>query len=602
MLSRQEMKRRGRHSLKRHYLLLVAVCLLAAFLGTEFGSSLSSIKSVVEENAGSAKVSGSQGLADVIETMLLRGEEQGRRLSEQIQEAEIEAAREADPVFGRTRGVLAGLVNAYTSGGIFVSVLSALDAVTGSETASRVIFVLLSLAFVFLVWYFIRDAYRVIARRITLEACIYEKVPARRFLFLLRVRRWAKVAWTLFVTQVFQVLWMFTIVGFFVKRYSYYMVPYILAENPDIPTLEAITLSRRMMRGHKWQCFVFQLSFLGWLLLEIPTLGLGGILYSNPYQMAAFGEYYTEIRRLAKEQGIPGAEYLNDTYLFEKAKNRILTGAYPEVSRRERKEEKAPGGIRGFLAAVFGISLYGRKTEQVYEERERERVKNEELEDALSGKAYPGRLFPIPEHERRKWVESLNYMRRYTPVSLILMFFCFCFIGWIFEVSQGFVASGEFIKRGVLHGPWLPIYGMGGILILVVLYRLRKRPLWEFIMAVVLCGGVEYFTALNLELTHGGMKWWDYSGYFLNIHGRVCAEGLLVFGIMGLVIVYVVAPLLDNLLKKIPMKIAVPACAVLLALFAADQAYSAKHPNTGHGITDIGEETAAGAEKQEELL
>lgn len=179
MLSRQEMKRRGRHSLKHHYLLLVAVCLLAAFLGTEFGSSLSSIKSVVEENTGSTKVSGSQGLADVIETMLLRGEEQGRQLSEQIQEAEIEAAREADPAFGRTRGVLAGLVNAYTSGGIFVSVLSALDAVTGSETASRVIFVLLSLAFVFLVWYFIRDAYRVIARRITLEARIYEKGPAR---------------------------------------------------------------------------------------------------------------------------------------------------------------------------------------------------------------------------------------------------------------------------------------------------------------------------------------------------------------------------------------------------------------------------------------
>ncbi len=84
MLSRQEMKRRGRHSLKHHYLLLVAVCLLAAFLGTEFGSSLSSIKSVVEENTGSTKVSGSQGLADVIETMLLRGEEQGRQLSEQI--------------------------------------------------------------------------------------------------------------------------------------------------------------------------------------------------------------------------------------------------------------------------------------------------------------------------------------------------------------------------------------------------------------------------------------------------------------------------------------------------------------------------------------
>ena len=57
---------------------------------------------------------------------------------------------------------------------------------------------------------------------------------------------------------------------------------------------------------------------------------------------------------------------------------------------------------------------------------------------------------------------------------------------------------------------------------------------------VVLCGVVEYFTSYYLEVTQG-KKWWDYSGYFLNLNGRICAEGLLVFGVGGMAIVYALA-------------------------------------------------------------
>ena len=147
------------------------------------------------------------------------------------------------------------------------------------------------------------------------------------------------------------------------------------------------------------------------------------------------------------------------------------------------------------------------------------------------------------------------------------------------------VVYGDFVNRGVLHGPWLPIYGTGGVLVLVVLNRLRRSPFWEFLSIMVLCGCVEYFTSLVLEILHGGAKWWDYSGYFLNLHGRICAEGLLVFGIMGMIFVYVLAPLLDNMLRRIPARVAVPLCAVLLGAFCTDVVYSSGNPNTGEGVT-----------------
>ena len=52
-------------------------------------------------------------------------------------------------------------------------------------------------------------------------------------------------------------------------------------------------------------------------------------------------------------------------------------------------------------------------------------------------------------------------------------------------------------------------------------------------------------TSLLMEIFNDGTKWWDYSGYFLNLHGRICAEGLLVFGVGGMIVVYILAPLID---------------------------------------------------------
>ena len=81
-------------------------------------------------------------------------------------------------------------------------------------------------------------------------------------------------------------------------------------------------------------------------------------------------------------------------------------------------------------------------------------------------------------------------------------------------------------------------------------------------------------------------RWWDYTGYFLNLNGRICAEGLLTFGLGGLAIVYLLAPALDNLLSRIDTRKLTVVAVVLLAFYCVDQAYSAQHPNIGAGITD----------------
>lgn len=587
------MKANARHILKKHYWLMLVICLMGAFIGAEYASSLSALSIRSSENSSDSGVASihSKTTSDSIQTVLvdiLSGRvEEGESYSEHTLEEIKENA--SNPVLGRTRGVFSMVVNTVSSGSFIVKFYQTVSGLIGSSSLATVLLILLGFLIIVFFSFFIQYSYLVAARRVVLEARTYDKVPAQRFLFLIRVKRWAQTAWNMFVLMIFQFLWSLTVIGLFIKKYSYYMVPYILAENPDMKAREVITLSRRMMNGHKWECFKLDLSFLPWYLLGGLTLGLLDIFYTNPYKTAAFGEYYAYIREDAIAKQVRGYENLNDTYLFEKADEAALKEAYSDIiSQIGMPEEKEPyrKGFLGFLSRWFGIVLVNSKKETAYELARAQQVKLKKWTDVLAGEMYPGRLFPIPESEKREDIGTLRYARNYSIPSLIMLYFSFSFIGWLWEVSLHLISDGVFVNRGVLHGPWLPIYGTGGILILIILKRLRDKPLWEFLAAVILCGNVEYFTAYYLEMTHGGTKWWDYTGYFLNLNGRICAEGLLVFGLGGIAIVYAAAPLLDNLFRKINNRILIPISLALVIIFGCDQVYSSKHPNTGEGITN----------------
>lgn len=594
-MTRKEMKKAAKRNLKRHYILLVAVCLIAAFLNSEFSGSLNSLELNVQESSGGSsadmgKVAGQQaGAMDVARNLLEGREKEGKELSRKIEKQQIKQSKRESPVLGRSRGVLAQAVNAVTSGSVFVTVIAAVNSMVKSQEITLLIFIILGMFLLMAFWFFVKNMYIVVSRRIFMEGRCYDAVPIHRFLFLLRLKKWMRAAWIMFVEFMYKFFWMFTIVGGIVKTFSYFLVPYIVAENPDMTAREAITLSRRMMKGHKWECFLFHLSFAGWYILGMLTFGLTAVFYSNPYETASFTEYYIQLRSLAKDKGIPGADMLCDTYLFEKAGEDEIRSAYADaiaVLERPAEEMKELSGIRRFFAEHLGILLFPSEEERAYEEDQAERIRIHTLRGAVERKCYPGRLSPVPEVEKRQKVETIHYMRHYSVWSLIMMFFVFSFIGWLWEVSLHLVEDGAFVNRGVLHGPWLPIYGSGGVLILILLKKLRARPVAEFAGIVILCGMVEYFTSYYLELTHNGQKWWDYSGYFLNLNGRICAEGLLVFGMGGMAFAYVLAPLLDNLIRRLQMKLLIPVCLLLLCAYAADTVYSSGHPNTGKGITD----------------
>ncbi len=112
--------------------------------------------------------------------------------------------------------------------------------------------------------------------------------------------------WALgFLTALYLILWMllFLIPGI-IKYYSYSMTPYILKDNPEISAEQAICDSMKMMKGYKMKLFLLDLSFIGWAILALLTLGLGVILL-EPYMLTARAVFYEELKA---ELGMAGSK------------------------------------------------------------------------------------------------------------------------------------------------------------------------------------------------------------------------------------------------------------------------------------------------------
>lgn len=166
----------------------------------------------------------------------------------------------------------------------------------------------------------------------------------------------------------------------------------------------------------------------------------------------------------------------------------------------------------------------------------------------------------------------------------VLLFFILAFIGWLWEVILYFFTEHAFVNRGVYEGPYLPIYGFGGLLLYIFLHSFRKKPVRVFFLSAVICSLLEYLTSFFLE-RHFGIRWWDYSGHFLNISGRICLLGTVTFGLGGTVLISLFLPFYEKMYQKISGKWRVILCVLLTVIFTADTAYCMVHPNTGYGIS-----------------
>ncbi|MGN1327736.1 MAG: hypothetical protein ACI4VQ_06670 [Clostridia bacterium] len=129
-----------------------------------------------------------------------------------------------------------------------------------------------------------------------------------------------------------------------------------------------------------------------------------------------------------------------------------------------------------------------------------------------------------------------------------LLFIIYSIAGWCLEVTCKLIQDKKFVNRGFLIGPYCPIYGCGALLITFLLKKYVDDPFTLFIMAIVLCGTLEYLTSYFMEKIFKA-RWWDYSKRKFNLNGRICLGTIIPFGILGLLITYVTNPFLLNKLR-----------------------------------------------------
>lgn len=153
-----------------------------------------------------------------------------------------------------------------------------------------------------------------------------------------------------------------------------------------------------------------------------------------------------------------------------------------------------------------------------------------------------------------------------------LIFIFYSILGFIWETIFCTIISKQWQSRGMLFGPWCPIYGVGGVLITFFVSKMQfaeHEPLKIFLICMIGSAVLEYTTSYVCEsLFHA--VWWDYSDWPLNINGRVCLYASVGFGFAGLIGKYFVCDIVLNIVNKIPENYVEPLFLFALILFIAD--------------------------------
>ena len=143
----------------------------------------------------------------------------------------------------------------------------------------------------------------------------------------------------------------------------------------------------------------------------------------------------------------------------------------------------------------------------------------------------------------------------YSPVQWLLFFFCYCFIGWVWESCYVSVKQKKLINRGFLHGPVLPIYGYGAIIILFATLPVKDNIILVFIFGLIGATILEFFTGAVMErLFH--MRYWDYSNIPLNVNGYICLYTSVGWGFFSVLMIYVIHKPVEMVVLRIPVTLA----------------------------------------------
>lgn len=158
----------------------------------------------------------------------------------------------------------------------------------------------------------------------------------------------------------------------------------------------------------------------------------------------------------------------------------------------------------------------------------------------------------------------------YNLCLYFFIFYIYSILGWIIECFVCSVEQKKFIhNRGFLIGPYCPIYGFGAMYMYFFLNRYYNEPITLFVMAVVGTSIIEYVTSYLMEKIFKA-RWWDYSNMKFNLEGRICLRNSVLFGILGLLFIYVINPFLMSIIKSIPKLVLMIISVILFISFLID--------------------------------
>ena len=122
-------------------------------------------------------------------------------------------------------------------------------------------------------------------------------------------------------------------------------------------------------------------------------------------------------------------------------------------------------------------------------------------------------------------------MGQYSAIQWLFFFYFYCFFGWIFESTFVTIKSRKFVNRGFMRGPFLPIYGSGAIMMLVVSMPFQDNLILTYLVGCVGATALEFVTGVAMESLFK-VRYWDYSNQKINYKGHICLSSTLAWGFL----------------------------------------------------------------------
>ena len=166
-------------------------------------------------------------------------------------------------------------------------------------------------------------------------------------------------------------------------------------------------------------------------------------------------------------------------------------------------------------------------------------------------------------------------MYQYTGVQWLFFFYFYCFFGWCFESAYVSLRNRRLINRGFMRGPFLPLYGSGALMMLIVSGPVRDSLVLTYIMGCIGATILEYVTGVVMEALFK-VRYWDYSNQKFNFRGYICLSSILAWGGLTILMTEVVHAPVERLVLGIPENLLTAVTFVLTVILVADFTLSFK--------------------------